>query len=70
MMDIMAPHVYGQSLAGAGGGGFMYVISKEPGQGSFLRSLVSKEMDDDIITNEIKFCEALIDEVGLVIPVD
>lgn len=30
MMDVMAPHVYGQSMAGAGGGGFMFALSKEP----------------------------------------
>lgn len=28
MIDAMAPHAYGQAMAGAGGGGFMYVIAK------------------------------------------
>lgn len=28
MMEAMAPHAYGQCMAGAGGGGFMFVISK------------------------------------------
>lgn len=31
MMDALLPHVYGQALAGAGGGGFMYILTKESG---------------------------------------
>ena len=30
MMEVMKPYLHGQSLAGAGGGGFMFAISKEP----------------------------------------
>ncbi|XP_022083958.1 L-fucose kinase-like [Acanthaster planci] len=30
MMAALQAHVYGQCLAGAGGGGFMYVLTKEP----------------------------------------
>ena len=30
MMEALEPHVYGQALAGAGGGGFMYLLTKEP----------------------------------------
>lgn len=30
MMDALRPLVLGQSLAGAGGGGFLYVLTREP----------------------------------------
>ncbi|KAM3829017.1 L-fucose kinase isoform 2-T2 [Vipera latastei] len=30
VMEMLQPHVYGQSLAGAGGGGFLYLVTKEP----------------------------------------
>ena len=30
MMEALEPHVCGQALAGAGGGGFMYLLTKEP----------------------------------------
>lgn len=31
-MDALKPLVLGQSLAGAGGGGFLYLLTREPGQ--------------------------------------
>ncbi|XP_075694364.1 LOW QUALITY PROTEIN: L-fucose kinase [Rhinoderma darwinii] len=40
IMDTLEPHVYGQSLAGAGGGGFLYILTKEPNQKDLLRSLL------------------------------
>lgn len=42
MMNILAPHVYGQSLAGAGGGGFLYLLTKEPRQKESLEALLAK----------------------------
>ncbi|KAM6223797.1 L-fucose kinase [Rhynchocyon petersi] len=42
MMDVLAPHVYGQSLAGAGGGGFLYVLTKEPRQKETLEAMLAK----------------------------
>ncbi len=30
MMAALSPYIHGVSLAGAGGGGFMYVLTKEP----------------------------------------
>ncbi|XP_040592823.1 L-fucose kinase isoform X2 [Mesocricetus auratus] len=42
MMDILAPHVYGQSLAGAGGGGFLYLLTKEPRQKEALEAVLAK----------------------------
>lgn len=41
LMDILAPHVHGQSLAGAGGGGFLYLLTKEPRQKEALESLLA-----------------------------
>lgn len=32
MMEALRPLVLGQTLAGAGGGGFLYVLTREPGQ--------------------------------------
>ncbi|XP_075393744.1 L-fucose kinase [Tenrec ecaudatus] len=42
MMDILAPHVHGQSLAGAGGGGFLYLLTKEPRQKETLEALLAQ----------------------------
>ncbi|XP_072374710.1 L-fucose kinase isoform X2 [Scyliorhinus torazame] len=32
IMAVLRPHVHGQSLAGAGGGGFLYLLTKKPRQ--------------------------------------
>lgn len=32
MMEALKPLVLGQTLAGAGGGGFLYVLTREPQQ--------------------------------------
>lgn len=42
MMDVLAPHVHGQSLAGAGGGGFLYLLTKEPKQKEALEAVLAK----------------------------
>ncbi|XP_006878926.1 PREDICTED: L-fucose kinase [Elephantulus edwardii] len=42
MMDALAPHVHGQSLAGAGGGGFLYVLTKKPRQKEALEAVLAK----------------------------
>uniref|UniRef100_A0A452URU3 L-fucose kinase n=1 Tax=Ursus maritimus TaxID=29073 RepID=A0A452URU3_URSMA len=42
MMDVLAPHVHGQSLAGAGGGGFLYLLTKEPRQKEALEAILAK----------------------------
>ncbi|CAI5782010.1 L-fucose kinase isoform X2 [Podarcis lilfordi] len=44
MMEVLQPHVYGQSMAGAGGGGFLYVLTKEPrNQEALQRILMETE---------------------------
>ncbi|XP_076989103.1 L-fucose kinase isoform X1 [Tamandua tetradactyla] len=42
MMDVLAPHVHGQSLAGAGGGGFLYLLTKEPQKKEALEAVLAK----------------------------
>ena len=41
LMDRMAPHVYGQSLAGAGGGGFYFALLKEDSDKSLIENVIS-----------------------------
>lgn len=42
MMDALRPLVLGQSLAGAGGGGFLYVLTKQPRQKQEVIDVLSK----------------------------
>ena len=42
LMDVLAPHVHGQSLAGAGGGGFLCLLTKEPRQKEALEAVLAK----------------------------
>ncbi|XP_060041157.1 L-fucose kinase isoform X3 [Erinaceus europaeus] len=42
MMDVLAPHVHGQSLAGAGGGGFLYLLTKKPKQKEAVEAVLAK----------------------------
>ncbi|XP_066439899.1 L-fucose kinase [Eleutherodactylus coqui] len=42
IMDMLEPYVHGQSLAGAGGGGFLYILTKEPNQRDVLQRLLER----------------------------
>lgn len=42
LMAVLAPHVHGQSLAGAGGGGFLYLLTKEPRQKEALEAVLAE----------------------------
>ncbi|KAM6063869.1 L-fucose kinase isoform 6-T7 [Theristicus caerulescens] len=42
MMEALRPYVYGQCLAGAGGGGFLYVLTKGPRQKEALHQILAK----------------------------
>ncbi|XP_055477454.1 L-fucose kinase isoform X2 [Psammomys obesus] len=42
MMNVLAPYAYGQSLAGAGGGGFLYLLTKEPRQKEAVEAVLAK----------------------------
>lgn len=41
MMAALRPHVYGQCLAGAGGGGFLYALTKAPRQKEALHQILA-----------------------------
>ncbi|XP_061449988.1 L-fucose kinase isoform X2 [Rhineura floridana] len=42
MMEVLQPYVYGQSMAGAGGGGFLYVLTKEPRSQEALQRILTE----------------------------
>jgi fucokinase len=63
MMEILAPHVHGQALAGAGGGGFMYLLSKAPHAAADLEALVRSQME----LSDVKFHAVALDQEGLVV---
>lgn len=65
MIEIMAPHAHGQSMAGAGGGGFMYVIAKKPHAAAELEALVRAEIHMEDMT----FHQAAIEADGIVVTV-
>ncbi|KAJ7998244.1 hypothetical protein DPEC_G00220590 [Dallia pectoralis] len=41
MMDALRPLALGQTLAGAGGGGFLYLLTREPLQGEVVRQILN-----------------------------
>eukprot|EP00937_MAST-01D_sp_MAST-1D-sp2_P000216 g216.t1 len=63
MMRVLAPHAHGWSLAGAGGGGFLCVITKEPHALEAMRALV--EAHPDVDASELGFFTAQVDTEGL-----
>jgi fucokinase len=64
MMDALRPHSFGMALAGAGGGGFMYVISKEPNARASMEAIVAglSQTPTDVSFHDVK-----IDTEGLVL---
>ncbi|XP_053934485.1 L-fucose kinase isoform X2 [Cuculus canorus] len=68
MMDALQPYVYGQCLAGAGGGGFLYVLTKAPWQKEALHQILAQteglgnfsihsiEVDTDGFSVEVMEC--------------
>ncbi|XP_032086652.1 L-fucose kinase [Thamnophis elegans] len=42
IMEVLQPHVYGQSLAGAGGGGFLFLVTKEPRNRVALQEILAE----------------------------
>lgn len=41
MMDALRPLALGQTLAGAGGGGFLYLLTRQPQQGEAVRQVLN-----------------------------
>ena len=62
MMDCMRPFVYGQSMAGAGGGGFMYAISKKPNAAAELEAVVRANVPH---VENVRFHAVAVDSIGL-----
>lgn len=42
LMELLRPHVHGQLLLGAGGGGFLCALTKEPHQAGFVQKLLDE----------------------------
>ncbi|XP_068549098.1 L-fucose kinase isoform X1 [Anas acuta] len=69
MMGALRPYVHGQCLAGAGGGGFLYILTKAPRQKEALHQVLAKieglgnfsihsiEVDTGGISVEVLGCE-------------
>jgi fucokinase len=62
MLKAMRPHAYGQSMAGAGGGGFMYVLTKQPNAAAEMEALVRAEVPG---VEEVRFHQCEVDSIGL-----
>ncbi|CAH1269935.1 FUK [Branchiostoma lanceolatum] len=63
MMTALKPHVYGQVLAGAGGGGFMCVLTKEPGG----LQLVRKVLQTAGVGEDVSIHTAQVDTSGITV---
>jgi fucokinase len=63
-MDTLRPLSHGMALAGAGGGGFMYVISKEPNAGPVMQALVAAQPD---LPADVTFHAVEIDPEGMTV---
>lgn len=66
MMDALLPHVHGQALAGAGGGGFMYILTKEPGAVERVKQILSMVEGTENITVH----QVALDQTGLEVTVE
>lgn len=66
MMRALKPHVHGQCLAGAGGGGFMYVLTKEADQAGRVREIIASIQG----TQDVTVHEVQLDTEGLVVDVE
>lgn len=61
MMTILQPHVHGQSLAGAGGGGFLYLLTRKPRQKETIEGILrGSEGLGNFSVHEVE-----VDETGL-----
>lgn len=67
IMDALKPHVWGQAMAGAGGGGFMYCITKQAGVQAELEATVRSALAGSGFESVVTFHRARIDLDGLVV---
>ncbi|KAK3697445.1 hypothetical protein RRG08_031209 [Elysia crispata] len=62
IMTVLKPYVYGMCSAGAGGGGFIYGIMKEPNCHAFIREILNQQKDLEAVVYD-----ACVDTEGLTI---
>ncbi|XP_027038560.1 L-fucose kinase-like [Pocillopora damicornis] len=66
MMKALEPLVLGQTLTGAGGGGFLVLLTKEPNMADKVRAVIERNKPSD----ELAFFEASIDLERLTVRVE
>ncbi|KAH9499097.1 hypothetical protein Btru_006679 [Bulinus truncatus] len=65
IMSVLKPYVYGMCSAGAGGGGFIYGIMKEPRCHAFIKEILSQQEGLEAVVYD-----ACVDEHGLTITIE
>ena len=63
MLSVLQPHVYGASLCGAGGGGFLVGVSKERNASSRIDSILRSDSSTRTLAFSVHSCT--VDDVGL-----
>ncbi|CAH3175671.1 unnamed protein product [Porites lobata] len=66
MMEALNPFVLGQTLTGAGGGGFLVLITKEPNMADKIRAVIEEKKASD----EFIFYDVSVDWDGLTVRVE
>ncbi|KAM7427969.1 hypothetical protein ABFA07_020983 [Porites harrisoni] len=66
MMEALDPFVLGQTLTGAGGGGFLVLITKEPNMADKIRAVIEEKKASD----EFIFYDVSVDWDGLTVRVE
>ncbi|XP_071959092.1 L-fucose kinase-like [Antedon mediterranea] len=64
IMDALHPHVYGQILTGAGGGGFLCAVTKEPNGCDVVKNAL-KDFEDDMEVYNVT-----LDQAGITVEVE
>ncbi|KAM7427970.1 hypothetical protein ABFA07_020984 [Porites harrisoni] len=66
LMEALKPLSYGQAMAGAGGGGFIFVLTKEPNMVEKVKELIKEKQP----SAEITFYDVSVDWEGLIVKVE
>lgn len=65
IMELIAPHVHGAKLTGAGGGGFMMIVCKSPADAATVRTLLDRDPPNQLA----RFFGFSINRIGLEVTV-